>query len=130
MNKKRRTNLHKLAMAVEKAIAKYEQDGITVYNPSMEHMMLNGETFGTMTRINEGDYSPDMDVYQWTPPTGYSVNLLGTERFSECSYYLVRGNGNEFCVTDNADYSPRDVFDVLDFIDFEDVPNFILRKLA
>jgi len=93
-------------------------------------MQLNGKPFGEMTWHSEGEYSSSMDTYKWTPPAGYTVKFLGSERHSECSYYLVRGNGNEFCITDNANYSPSDVFDILDFIDFEDVPNFILRKLA
>lgn len=127
MNKKRR---NKLAMAVEKAIEHENRDGIVVYNDNMEHMVLNGKPFGTMEWHSEGDHSPALDTYKWTPPAGYSVHFLGSERFSQCSYYLVRGNGDEFCITDNADYSPAEVFDNLEFIDFEDVPKFILVGLG
>jgi len=130
MNKKRRNRLHKLAMAVEKAIEFYEKDGIIVYNPNMENMVLNGKPFGTMTWHDEGDHSPNMDTYKWCPPAGYTVHFIGDERHSQCSYYLIRGNGKEFCVTDNADYSPSDVFDKLEIIDFKDIPNFILARLG
>lgn len=130
MNKKRRNRLHKLAMAVEKAIEHENRDGIIVYNDNMEYMQLNGKPFGTMTWDSEGDYSPCMDMYKWCPPAGYSIKLLGTERHSQRSYFYVYGLGNEYIVTDNANYSPEDVFDVLDFMEFEDVPHFILARLG
>lgn len=70
MNKKRRNKLHKLALAVEKAIEFHDRDGIIVYNPNMENMVLNGKPFGTMELYDEGEYSPDEATYKWIPSKG------------------------------------------------------------
>ena len=75
--------MNKLTIAVQKALEIDKAEGIFVYNNDMKYMQINGKPFGTITCTDEGDYSPDMNVYKWCPPTGYSVNLLGTERFSE-----------------------------------------------
>lgn len=129
----------KLIAAVEAALEKMQRDGIEGWGLNELYFIYDDgtrETFGeliqtgaehgcTSEMCNHVSHDPAAPTLKWIPPEEYSLSILGED--GERTFYHLTNDSEEYIIVrvEGGHYHDR-----LEWGNFEDVPEWILARLA
>lgn len=125
---------HELIAAVQSALQKLNKDGIRGWGLNM--LYLDGAEFGELVKVGaehgcssetcrHSSHDPADAIYKWIPPEGYTLHILGED--GEYSFFYITSDTEEYIVVriEGGHYHDR-----LQWAEFEDVPEWMLARLA
>lgn len=126
--------MEKLLSAVQTALKKLNKDGIKgwglnpLYYDGIEfgELIQAGPEYGcTCETCSHSSHDPAAGTMKWIPPDGYRMSFIGEDGEREF-FYLTNGSEEHIIIRiEGGHYHDR-----LEWGDFEDVPAFILARLA
>lgn len=128
----------KLIRAVQTALEKLNRDGIEGWGLNALYITYDDGTreFGELVEVgpeygctsetcNHVSHDPAAPTLKWIPPEGYRLNFIGDD--GERTFYHVANDDEEYIIVrvEGGHYH-----DSLQWGDFEDVPEWMLARLA